>query len=53
MKNTKVLAEEIKSQKYQERLKEIYVDEGVIAYQNLFSNFAGFYSIFHYHLLYC
>ncbi len=33
MKNTKVLAEEIKSQKYQERLKEIYVDEGVIAYQ--------------------
>ncbi len=33
MKNTKVWTEELKSQGYQERLKEIYVDEGVIAYQ--------------------
>lgn len=31
--NTKKLAEELKSQKFQERLKEIYVDTGVIAYQ--------------------
>ncbi|MCI9083553.1 MAG: galactokinase [Lachnospiraceae bacterium] len=33
MKNTKVWTEELKSQGCQERLKEIYVDEGVIAYQ--------------------
>ncbi len=33
MKNTKVWTEELKSQGCQERLREIYVDEGVIAYQ--------------------
>lgn len=31
--NTKTLAGELKSQTFQERLKEIYVDDGVIAYQ--------------------
>lgn len=31
--NTKILAEELKSQRYQERLQEIYVDTGVLAYQ--------------------
>ena len=33
MKNTKILAEEITSQGFKERLEEIYVDTGVIAYQ--------------------
>lgn len=33
MKNTKLLAKELISEEYQERLREIYVDEGVIAYQ--------------------
>lgn len=33
MKNTKVWTGELKSQGYYQRLKEIYVDEGVIAYQ--------------------
>lgn len=31
--NTKMLAEELKSQGYQERLQEIYVDAAVLAYQ--------------------
>lgn len=33
MKNTKLLAKELISEEYQERLREIYVDEGVIPYQ--------------------
>lgn len=31
--NTKVLIEELKSQGFQERLQEIYVDDGIITYQ--------------------
>ena len=33
MMNTKVLIEELKSQGFQERLQDIYVDDGVITYQ--------------------
>lgn len=34
MKNTKVLLGEFEAQKHNDRLKEIYVDEGLLAYQN-------------------
>lgn len=34
MKETKVLLEEFAAEKHQERLKEIYVDPGVLDYQN-------------------